>query len=62
MAELLSHPEEMEKVQKELDQVVGLDNIVEEFHITKLEYLDAIIKESLRLHPMAPFLLPRTSS
>ncbi|KAL2238082.1 cytochrome P450 76C1-like [Sesamum indicum] len=60
MAELLCHPNVMKKVQYELDQVVGLNNIVEESHILKLEYLDAVVKETLRLYPLGPFLTPRT--
>ncbi|KAL0312788.1 UNVERIFIED_CONTAM: cytochrome [Sesamum radiatum] len=62
MAELLCHPKVMEKVQNELDEVVGLNNIVEESHIPKLAYLDAVLKETLRLHPIGPFLTPRNPS
>ncbi|KAL0312791.1 UNVERIFIED_CONTAM: Flavonoid 3'-monooxygenase [Sesamum radiatum] len=62
MAELLCHPKVMEKVQNELNEIVGLNNIVEELHIPKLEYLDAVLKETLRLHPIGPFLTPRTPS
>ncbi|KAL0331403.1 UNVERIFIED_CONTAM: Flavonoid 3'-monooxygenase [Sesamum angustifolium] len=62
MAELLCHPNVMEKVQNELDKVVGLNNIVEESHILKLEYLDAVVKETLRLYPLGPLLTPRTPS
>ncbi|KAL0312789.1 UNVERIFIED_CONTAM: Labd-13Z-ene-9,15,16-triol synthase, chloroplastic [Sesamum radiatum] len=62
MTELLCHPKVMEKVQNELNEIVGLNNIVEEFHIPKLEYLDAVLKETLRLHPIGPFLTPRTPS
>ncbi|KAK2653608.1 hypothetical protein Ddye_013464 [Dipteronia dyeriana] len=60
MAELLQHPEIMRKACKELQEVVGKDNIVEEFHISKLHYLDAILKETLRLHPALPLLVPRS--
>nr|UVC58032.1 CYP706G29 protein [Isodon rubescens] len=60
MTELLNNPEAMEKVQKELSEVVGMDNIVEEFHLPKLHYLNAVIKETLRLHPPVPFLIPRS--
>ncbi|TXG70746.1 hypothetical protein EZV62_005681 [Acer yangbiense] len=60
MAELLLHPEIMRKACKELEEVVGNDNIVEEFHISKLHYLDAILKETLRLHPALPLLVPRS--
>ncbi|XP_057811440.1 labd-13Z-ene-9,15,16-triol synthase, chloroplastic-like [Salvia miltiorrhiza] len=59
MSELLNRPEAMEKVQKELSEVVGMNNIVEESHLPKLHFLDAVIKETLRLHPPVPFLVPR---
>ncbi|KAK6158030.1 hypothetical protein DH2020_005344 [Rehmannia glutinosa] len=62
LADLLCHPKVMEKVQQELNEVVGLNNIVEEFHIPKLDYLDAVLKETLRVHPIGPFLTPRTPS
>ncbi|KAK6156768.1 hypothetical protein DH2020_011016 [Rehmannia glutinosa] len=45
----------------ELNEVVGLNNIVEEFHIPKLDYLDAVLKETLRMHPVLP-LSPRNPS
>eukprot|EP00262_Sarcandra_glabra_P010716 TRINITY_DN260_c0_g2_i1.p1 TRINITY_DN260_c0_g2~~TRINITY_DN260_c0_g2_i1.p1 ORF type:complete len:528 (-),score=40.98 TRINITY_DN260_c0_g2_i1:282-1865(-) len=60
MAELLQHPHIMRKVQKELDEVVGMNSVVEESHFPKLKYLDAVIKETLRLHPAGPFLIPRS--
>lgn len=59
MAELINRPEVMEKVQKELSEVVGLNNVVEEFHLPKLHFLNAVIKETLRLHTPAPLLVPR---
>lgn len=59
MTELLNCPEAMAKVCEELTRVVGLNNIVEESHLSKLTYLNAVIKEILRLHPPLPFLLPR---
>ncbi|KAL0296160.1 UNVERIFIED_CONTAM: Flavonoid 3'-monooxygenase [Sesamum radiatum] len=62
MTEFMRNPEVMEKAHKELSEVVGLNNIVEEFHIPKLVYLDAVIKESLRIHPTGPLLIPRTPS
>lgn len=61
MAELLHHPKVMKKVQHELSEVVGMNNIVEESHIPKLVYLDAVIKESMRLNPIGP-LIARTLS
>ena len=61
-AEVTNKPEVMRKAQDELDRVVGKDNIVEESHIHKLPYLHAIMKESLRLHPVLPLLIPHCPS
>ncbi|VFQ82844.1 unnamed protein product [Cuscuta campestris] len=62
MAVLLDSPEVMKQVQKELEEIVGMDNIVEEFHLPKLTYLDAVVKETLRLYPALPLLVPRCPS
>ncbi|XP_058080837.1 flavonoid 3'-monooxygenase-like isoform X1 [Magnolia sinica] len=62
MAEMLQNPEIMRKVQEELEQVVGMDSMVEESHVRRLRYLDAVIKEALRLHPPLVFLVPRYPS
>lgn len=56
MAELINNPTTMAKAQEELNDVVGLNSIVEEYHIPKLKYLEAAIKESLRLHPSVPII------
>ncbi|XP_019172766.1 PREDICTED: cytochrome P450 CYP736A12-like [Ipomoea nil] len=58
MAELLKHPQKMKKVQEELDNKVGLNRMVEETDLDSLEYLEMVTKESLRLHPVAPLLIP----
>lgn len=59
MTELLRHPEKMAKAQSEIVQAIG-DNgrPVQELDIPKLPYIQAIAKETLRMHPPAPFLLP----
>ncbi|WMV48493.1 hypothetical protein MTR67_041878 [Solanum verrucosum] len=59
MAEILRQPEIMKKVQAELAQVVGKGKPIEEADVSRLPYLQFIIKETLRLHPPAPFLIPR---
>ncbi|XP_074264866.1 geraniol 8-hydroxylase-like [Silene latifolia] len=59
MAELLRHPEKLKKAQAELHEVIGKGNSLEEQDITRLPYLQAIVKESFRLHPPVPLLLPR---
>ena len=62
ITELLKNPETMTKVQEELKEVVGLNNNVEEFHLSKLTYLNAVIKEMFRLHPPGALLIPHCPS
>ncbi|PHT92655.1 hypothetical protein T459_00537, partial [Capsicum annuum] len=62
MVELLNTPQIMAKVQQELKDVVGVNNIVEESHLPNLHYLDAVLKETLRLHPALPLLFPKHPS
>ncbi|KAM7265968.1 hypothetical protein ACFE04_003651 [Oxalis oulophora] len=59
MAELLKNPRVMKKAQEEVRQVNSTQGNITESEIHQLEYLKLIIKESLRLHPPAPLLLPR---
>ncbi|WMV26266.1 hypothetical protein MTR67_019651 [Solanum verrucosum] len=54
LTELLRHPQVMKKLQKELQQVVGLNRMVEESDLENSNYLDMVVKEGLRLHPVAP--------
>lgn len=59
MAELLHNPETLLRVQAELRQTIGKDKLVKESDIARLPYLQAVVKETFRLHPAVPFLLPR---
>ena len=59
MTELLQNQSSMAKVCDELAQVIGARKNIEEADIARLPYLQAVIKETLRLHPPAPLLLPR---
>jgi cytochrome P450 len=59
MTELVLNPEIMSKAKKELEIVIGKGKSMEESDISKLPYLYAILKETFRLHPPVPFLLPR---
>nr|AJD87468.1 cytochrome P450 CYP76AD12 [Cleretum bellidiforme] len=59
MAELVKNPKMMKKAQAEIQQVLGKDSIIRESDIPNMPYLQAIIKETLRLHPPTVFLLPR---
>jgi len=58
MAELICNPEKMKRAQVELDEVVGRNRRVEESDTERLPYLRAVVKEVLRLHPVAPLLIP----
>ncbi|XP_061988489.1 flavonoid 3'-monooxygenase CYP75B137-like [Rosa rugosa] len=62
MSEVMNKPEVLQKVQQELEAVVGKNSIVEESHIHKLPYLYAVMKETLRLHPVLPLLVPHCPS
>ena len=45
MAELMAHPDNRKQVQGEIDTVVVLNRIVQEFDIANLPLLRAVIKE-----------------
>ncbi|XP_052168971.1 geraniol 8-hydroxylase-like [Oryza glaberrima] len=57
MAELLQNPEIMKTLQQEIKMVLGTRSQVEESDIGQLPYLQAIVKETLRLHPIVPLRL-----
>ncbi|XP_027334308.1 geraniol 8-hydroxylase-like isoform X2 [Abrus precatorius] len=62
MTELLRNPKVQEKVREELQLVFAKGEQLEESNISKLPFLRAVVKETLRLHPPAPFLVPHNSS
>ncbi|XP_028107028.1 cytochrome P450 76A1-like [Camellia sinensis] len=59
MTELLCNPKKMIKAKAELIDIVGPNRKMEESDIDGLPYLQAVVKETLRLHPPIPFLVPR---
>ncbi|KAL7193202.1 hypothetical protein ACSBR2_024919 [Camellia fascicularis] len=58
MAELLQNPETFKKAKAELEQTIGKGKLVEESDISRLPYLQAIVKETSRIHPPVPILNP----
>ncbi|KAH7660908.1 Cytochrome P450 E-class group I protein [Dioscorea alata] len=62
MAHLLNNQDAMKKLQTELDEQVGVNRVVNESDIKNLIYLQAIIKESLRLTPSSELLVPRETA
>ncbi|KAJ4899857.1 hypothetical protein Rs2_13808 [Raphanus sativus] len=62
MTELIRHPECMKKLRDEICSVSTHNSYVNEDDVEKMNYLNAVIKETLRLHPPVSILLPRLLS
>ncbi|CAL9122982.1 unnamed protein product [Musa textilis] len=61
IAEILKRPETFDMATEELDRVIGRGRWVEEDDVHRLPYIEAIVKESMRMHPVAPLFIPRLS-
>lgn len=61
ISEIMKSPHVLEKAIEELDRVIGKSRWVEEKDISRLPYIEAIVKEAMRMHPVAPMLIPRMS-
>ncbi|MCL7032566.1 hypothetical protein MKW94_028214 [Papaver nudicaule] len=62
MSLLLNNPHVLKKAQKEIDEHVGQDRLVNEADLSKLPYLHVIILETLRIYPAGPLSVPHESS
>lgn len=62
MTELMRHPKAMKVLQEDIRSISQNDLYVTEKQAEKMNYLQAVIKEALRLRPPAPLLVPRVYS
>lgn len=56
MAELINHPHVFNKLREEIRSVVGSNRLVDESDVPRLPYLQAVVKETLRLYPPLPLV------
>ncbi|PIA63116.1 hypothetical protein AQUCO_00200857v1 [Aquilegia coerulea] len=56
LARMALHPDIQAKAQSEIDTVVGTNRLVSDSDLPNLPYLQAVVKESLRVHPPGPLL------
>ncbi|CAA7056246.1 unnamed protein product [Microthlaspi erraticum] len=61
MAEVIKQPRVMRKIQEELESVVGSNRMVDESDLVHLNYLRCVVRETFRMHPAGPFLIPHES-
>ncbi|KAK7304896.1 hypothetical protein VNO77_42789 [Canavalia gladiata] len=61
LAEMLKNPNIMMKAHKEMDKVIGRKRLLLESDLPKLPYLQAICKETYRMHPSTPLSVPRVA-
>lgn len=62
MAELMRNPKQMAKLQAQVRRhTPERQETVEEDNLSDMPYLRAVVKETLRLHPPAPLLVPHLS-
>ena len=59
MTALMKNPRVMKKAQEEVRNTFGKKGFIGEDDVEKLPYLKAVVKETMRLLPAAPLLIPR---
>ncbi|KAL2322365.1 hypothetical protein Fmac_026744 [Flemingia macrophylla] len=62
IAEMLKNPNIITSAHKEMDQVIGRQRLLSESDLPNLPYLQAICKETYRIHPSTPLSVPRVAT
>ncbi|KAE8734286.1 cytochrome P450 71D11-like [Hibiscus syriacus] len=62
MSEIIKNPTILKKAQTEVRQVYDRAGNVDESKLDELKYFKLVVKETLRLHPPGPLLLPRENN
>nr|CAB3468419.1 unnamed protein product [Digitaria exilis] len=60
LSELINNPSVLRRAQDEIDTIVGASRLADESDVPNLPYLQAITKETLRLHPTGPLVVRRS--
>ncbi|KAI3772769.1 hypothetical protein L6452_03962 [Arctium lappa] len=58
MSELIKQPHLIKKATEELNMAIGKERWMEEDDFPNLPFIDSILKETMRVHPMAVLLVP----
>ncbi|KAH9290542.1 hypothetical protein KI387_034659, partial [Taxus chinensis] len=62
MSAMVENPEVARKLQEEIESVVGRERAVKESDLPSMEYLQCVVKETMRLYPAVPLLIPHEST
>ncbi|KAG2143413.1 cytochrome P450 [Suillus bovinus] len=59
---MVLHPEAQQRAQQEIDSVVGIDRLPDFYDRPSLKYVEAVFRETIRWHIVAPVGLPHATS
>jgi cytochrome P450 len=59
--ELVLNPEVQKRAQAEIDEVVGIDRLPDFDDRPSLPYVEAVLRETMRMHPIVPLAVPHAT-